>query len=175
VSLPATIRTTQPADRQPIQAIADQEALFTAEEAACVSELLEDYLGRPDHNGYFFLTAEVGGEVAGFACYGPTPLTHGTYDLYWVAVGPEFKRQGIGRSLMQQVEQEVRQQGGRMLVADTSGSPAYDRTREFYERLGFQRAATVPDFYREGDPLVLYVKSLQPDRQRTRATVDPSA
>ena len=48
-----------------------------------------------------------------------------------------------------------------MLGADPPGSPAYDRTREFYERLGFQRAATVPDFYREGDPLVLYVKSLQ--------------
>lgn len=164
MSNPATIRTTQEADRQPIQAIADQEALFNAEEAACVSELLGDYLGRPDHNGYFFLTAEVDGQVGGFACYGPTPLTDGTYDLYWVAVKPEFKQKGIGRSLMEQVEQEVRQQGGRMLVADTSGSPAYDRTREFYERLGFQRAATIPDFYREGDPLVLYFKSLKHGR-----------
>jgi hypothetical protein len=59
-----------------------------------------------------------------------------------------------------QVEQEVRGQGGRLLLADTSGTPAYDRTRAFYEGLGFHPAASIPDFYREGDPLVLYVKRL---------------
>ena len=50
------------------------------------------------------------------------------------------------------------------------------RLRAAWEsRLGFQRAAPIPDFYREGDPLVLYVKSLQPDPQRTGATLDQSA
>ena len=162
MSSPATVRSTLPGDRQPIQAIADQEALFTAEEAACVAELLGDYLGRPDHNGYFFLSAEVQGQVAGFACYGPTPLTEGTYDLYWLAVGPDYRRHGIGRSLIARVEQEIRQQGGRLLVADTSGSAAYGPTREFYERLGFRRAATIPDFYRPGEALLLYTKPLSP-------------
>lgn len=162
MSSPATVRSTLPGDRQPIQAIADQEALFTAEEAACVAELLGDYLGRPDHNGYFFLTAEVQGQVAGFACYGPTPLTEGTYDLYWLAVGPDYRRHGVGRSLIARVEQEARHQGGRLLVADTSGSAAYGPTRQFYERLGFQRAAIIPDFYRPGEALVLYTKPLSP-------------
>jgi ribosomal protein S18 acetylase RimI-like enzyme len=160
VSLPVSIRSTQAADRPSIQAIADREPLFNAAEAATVAELLGDYLGRPDHNGYFFLTAELDGQVAGFACYGPTPLTEGTFDLYWVAVRPEHKGQGIGRTLVQQVEQEIRQQGGRLLLADTSGTAAYDRTREFYERSGFRRAATIPDFYRPGDALILYVKRL---------------
>ena len=125
-----------------------------------VAELLHDYFSRPDHNGYFFLTAEADGSLAGFACYGPTPLTSGTYDLYWVAVATEYKGRGIGRHMMEQVEREVRQRGGRLLVVDTSGTAAYGRTREFYEQLGYQRAATIPDFYREGDALVLYIKPL---------------
>ena len=160
MSVSTSIRSTRAADREPIQALAHREPLFNAAEIATVAELLGDYLDRPDHNGYFFLTAELEGQVAGFACYGPTPLTEGTFDLYWVAVKPEHKGRGIGRALLQQVEQEIRQQGGRLLLADTSGTAAYDGTREFYQRLGFQPTATIPDFYRAGDPLVVYVKRL---------------
>lgn len=163
--MPFPTRVTVEADRDAILRIADREPLFSHEEAATVAELLQDYFSRPDHHGYFFLTAEAEGAVAGFACYGPTPLTRGTYDLYWVAVAAEFKGRGIGRALMEQVEQAVRQQGGRLLVVDTSGTAAYGRTREFYEQLGYRRAATIPDFYREGDPLVLYIKPLKSESQ----------
>lgn len=163
--MPVPTRATVEADRDAILRIADREPLFSREEAATVAELLHDYFTRPDHGGYFFLTAEAEGGVTGFACYGPTPLTRGTYDLYWVAVAGEFKGRGIGRALVEQVEREVRTLGGRLLVVDTSGTAAYGRTREFYEQLGYQRAATIPDFYREGDPLVLYIKPLRAESQ----------
>lgn len=166
------IRVTLDGDRDPILRIAEGEPLFSREEINTVAELLNDYFTRADHNGYFFLTAEAEGSVAGFACYGPTPLTSGTYDLYWVAVASAYQGMGIGRALIGQVEREICRHGGRLLVVDTSGTAAYGRTRDFYEQLGFQRAATIPDFYREGDPLVLYVKQLgeQPSRTPRAAT-----
>jgi ribosomal protein S18 acetylase RimI-like enzyme len=141
-------------DAGAILALARSEPLFSAEEAAVVAELLSDYLERPDHNGYFFLTAQQDQELVGFACFGPTPMTQGTYDLYWIAVSSARKGTGIGRALMTAVESRVSDMGGRMLVLDTSGRPDYAGTRAFYERLGFVRTATIPDFYAAGDDLV---------------------
>lgn len=153
-----TIRPILPEDATPIMQIAAAEPLFTAEEVDCVEELLRDYFGRPDHNGYFFLTAQFDGKVAGFACYGPKALTSGTYDLYWIAVGRDFARRGVGRALMAHVEAAVRQLSGRLILVDTSGKQAYTATRAFYESLGYSRVATIPEFYAPGDDLVIYLR-----------------
>jgi len=155
-----TIGPSRPEDATPILRMAAAEPLFTAEEAECVEELLRDYFGRPDHNGYFFLTAWLEGKAAGFACYGPTALTRGTYDLYWIAVDRSFSRRGVGRALIARVEASVRERSGRLLVVETSGTAAYADTRAFYEGLGYERAATVPEFYGPGDDLVIYIRRL---------------
>lgn len=155
-----SIRATTPQDAAEILRIAAGEPLFSREEAATVEELLRDYLDRPDHNGYFFLTAESDGTILGFACFGPTPLTHGTFDLYWICVRRDVQRKGAGKALMQHVEDEVRRSEGRLLVLDTSGRPDYEPTRAFYESIGYTRAATLPDYYAVGDDLVLYLKRL---------------
>jgi ribosomal protein S18 acetylase RimI-like enzyme len=155
------IHPTLPDEATAILRIAGAEPLFDAEEVECVEELLRDYFGRADHNGYFFLTAELEGEVAGFACYGPKALTEGTFDLYWIAVSRSTPRRGVGRALMASVEEAVRRTGGRLLVVETSGREAYAPTRAFYEGIGYLRAATIPEFYAPGDDLVIYIRNLQ--------------
>lgn len=154
------IRPTSPEDEGPILRIACSEPLFDGDDIACIQELLTDFLTRPDHNGYFFLSAEDEGRLVGFACYGPTPLTSGTFDLYWICVGREYVRRGIGRALVQRVEQEVCRARGRLIVVETSGQDSYAPTRTFYERLGYQRVAEVPDFYGPGDSLIIYSRHL---------------
>ena len=140
--------------------LAGAEPLFSREEAETVDELLETYLEQDDHGGYFFLSAVENDKLLGFACFGPTPLTQGTYDLYWIAVGAPAKGQGVGRALMAHVEDVVRQRGGRMIVLDTSGRREYAPTRAFYERLGYTHAATLTDFYAPGDDLVIFTRLL---------------
>jgi GNAT superfamily N-acetyltransferase len=49
---------------------------------------------------------------------------------------------GIGQQLMQAVEDAAREQGRRVLVLDTASSTA----ERLYERLGWQRVGTVPDY-----------------------------
>ena len=100
--------------------------------------------------------------MLGFACYGPRPLTRGTFDLYWIAVRCTAQGRGVGGALLQRVAQEVRAMGGRMIVAETSGRPDYAPTRRFYETHGYVREATITDFYAPGDDLVIYVQRLQP-------------
>jgi len=154
------IRPTQPEDTDSILRLAGAEPLFSREEAETVAELLEAHLDQEDHDGYFFLSAMDRDRLLGFACYGPTPLTQGTFDLYWIAVDSAAKGQGIGRALMARVEDEVRALGGRMIVLDTSGRPEYEPTRAFYHRLGYAHSATVQDFYAPGDDLVIFSRLL---------------
>ncbi len=40
--------------------------------------------------------------------YGPTPLTLGTFDLYWMAVDPKAQGHGIGKALVRWLEEHVR-------------------------------------------------------------------
>jgi ribosomal protein S18 acetylase RimI-like enzyme len=154
------IAETTAEDAGAILAIARSEPLFTRQEVKVVAELLRDYIKREDRNGYFFLSAWQNDELAGFACFGPTPMTHGTYDLYWIAVATAWKGHGIGRQLLAAVEERVRRLAGHLLVLDTSGRTDYAGTRAFYEQLGFIRTATVPDFYEAGDDLVIYTHRL---------------
>ncbi len=152
------IHPTLPQDADEITRLAAAERLFDAGEAACVVELLRDYLDKPDHNGYFFLSACNDERVVGFACYGPTSLTQGTFDLYWILVDRSAGRRGIGRALMARVEDEVRREKGRLLVVDTSGREDYAGTRAFYESLGYVKTAVIPEFYAPGDDLVVYTR-----------------
>jgi ribosomal protein S18 acetylase RimI-like enzyme len=159
-----SIRPTLAQDTAAILQMAASEPLFTPEEADTVRELLSDYLEKPDHNGYFFLTAEFEGQLAGFACYGPTSLTKGTFDLYWICVDRRFARRGVGKALIDRAEDEVQHAGGRMVVVETSGLPEYAPTRAFYEGIGYTRVATIPDYYAPGNDLVIYIRPFKPGR-----------
>ncbi len=109
---------------------------------------------------YLGLVAELDGKVVGLLAYGETPMTVGTYDLYWIAADPERRRQGIGAALVLAMEADLRRRGARLVRIETSGTPAYDATRAFYQRFEFGETARLRDFYRPGDDLVIYTRRL---------------
>jgi hypothetical protein len=49
---------------------------------------------------------------------------------------------------------------GRLIIAETSSLPRYQRTRDFYVRRGYTELAKIVDYYRPGDDLVVYGKYL---------------
>ncbi len=116
--------------------------------------------------GYRFVVAEVdagsgrGGEVAGYACFGETPMTKGTFDLYWIAVDPAHQGRGVGRALLSAAENVVRAAGGRMLLVETAGKPSYAATRAVYTACGYVEVARVPDFYEDGDDKIVLARRL---------------
>lgn len=101
-----------------------------------------------------------GGVLSGIACWGPVPLTRGTYDLYWIAVAPSEKNRSLGGRLLDRVAADVRKRDGRLLVAETSSRASYRPARAFYRGKGFSRAAVIPGYYAPGDDLVIFVKEL---------------
>ncbi|HEX2998110.1 MAG TPA: GNAT family N-acetyltransferase [Anaerolineales bacterium] len=139
--------------------IAARAGNFSQEEVECVAELWEEYLtDGPDTCGYNFIVDRDGDQVLGFACYGPRPMTEGVFDLYWVAVDPNVRCKGVGRALLTASEDAAREQGGRMLVAETSGTATYDSTRKFYYAMGYESESIIKDFYSIGDDLFIFIK-----------------
>jgi len=66
----------------------------------CVAEgVIDSYLKGPSDSGYHVLVMEIGSSVAGYVCHGPTPLTEGKWDMYWLAVAPEWQGRGLGSAM----------------------------------------------------------------------------
>jgi ribosomal protein S18 acetylase RimI-like enzyme len=132
--------------------------VFRPDEVAIALELLDDSLAGDD--AYRFLGAYTGDELVGYACWGPTPGTQGTADLYWIVVDPAQQGQGVGTDLLRAVEATLVADQARLLVVETSSRAEYAPTRAFYERRGYAPAARLPGYYAPGDDLVIYLKDL---------------
>jgi ribosomal protein S18 acetylase RimI-like enzyme len=131
-------------------------AAFSRDEIGVALELFDTTF-----EGYEFLgTFDAADTLVGYACYGPTPGTDGTFDLYWIAVHPAAQGAGEGSRLLGEVERRVLGRGGRLLIAETSSRPAYAPTRRFYDARGYGEAARVADFYAPADDRVIYAKRL---------------
>src|SRR5438067_14273 len=78
------MRRLQPSDRPALLQLVGQDGLFSKEEVSVALELIDAALAEPGGE-YRVLIAELDGKLAGYICYGPTPMTEGTWDLYWIA------------------------------------------------------------------------------------------
>lgn len=154
----SSLRPVGRAQRARLEQLTAATGLFRPGEVAVATELLDDSLAGDDD--YHLLGAYGADELVGYACWGPTPGTEGTYDLYWIVVDPARQGQGIGTELLTAVEQQVAREQGRLLVVETSSRADYAATRAFYERRGYARAGTIPGYYAPGDDLVIYLKDL---------------
>jgi GNAT superfamily N-acetyltransferase len=153
------IRPMTASDKQRVLDLLTSTGLFTPAEVAVAEEVIDAYLARPEGGDYevvVFQNGEAG--PAGYAAFGPTPLTRGTYDLYWIAVAPERQGSGVGRKLMAFVEDSLRRRGARLLLIETSSQLRYEPTRGFYLALGYREAARIAGFYTPGDDRVTYAK-----------------
>jgi ribosomal protein S18 acetylase RimI-like enzyme len=154
----SSLRPVGHAQRARLEQLTAATGLFRPAEVAIATELLDDSLAGDDD--YRLLGAYGADELVGYACWGPTPGTEGTYDLYWIVVDPARQGQGVGTELLTAVEQQLAREHGRLLVVETSSRADYAATRAFYERRGYARAATIPGYYAPGDDLVIYLKDL---------------
>jgi ribosomal protein S18 acetylase RimI-like enzyme len=146
------------AHRGQLERLTRATGLFRQEEIATALELLDESLAGDED--YRFLGAFDGDQLLGYACWGPTPGTEGTWDLYWIVVDRERQGLGIGTQLLAEVESRLTADGARLTIVETSSRPDYGPTRGFYEARGYRRTATIPAYYAPGDDLVIYTKDL---------------
>ena len=148
-------------DRPLIARILRDTPEFKPSEVVVAEELIDSYLDDPSASDYHVLVAEADSAVAGYICYGPTPLTEGTWDIYWVAVSRQKQDQGIGSALVKSAEEEITKDQGRLVIIETSSTPLYEKTRNFHLSQGYEIVAHIPDFYAPGDDKLIMRKRLR--------------
>src|SRR6185295_17352338 len=118
------IRSPSPPDREALAGIIERGGAFRPEEVSCAIELLDAALARADGNTYeaLVVAAEAGDDdgdreggerLLGYVCFGATPMTEATYDVYWIVVAAEARGRGLGRALIAATEQRLRERGAR--------------------------------------------------------------
>ena len=154
------IRRAVNGDRERIREILIATARFTRQEVGWAMELVDAALGQPERAEYSAYVLGDEGVIHGYVLFGPTPMTDGVYDLYWIAVDPKQQGHGFGQLLLKFVENEVRRRAGRMLLIETSSKRSYAPTIRFYQRAGYREISRIKDFYRIEDDKVVFSKTL---------------
>jgi ribosomal protein S18 acetylase RimI-like enzyme len=104
--------------------------------------------------------AEIDGEPVGFLSI----RHHSPHaaEIDCMAVLPAFHRRGVGRAMIEFIERHLREQGIRLLqvktVSRSRPDPFYEKTRRFYESVGFVPLEEFPNLW-PGNPCQQYVKT----------------
>src|SRR4030043_1714262 len=123
---------------------------FKPAEINIAEEVIDSYLRDSIQSGYHVFVAEVGLSIAAYICYGPTPLTEGTWAKTWLAVAPDKQSQGIGKILLTFAEGEIKKTKGRLSFIETSSKPEYEATRRFHQAQGYELACRIAALYHPG-------------------------
>jgi GNAT superfamily N-acetyltransferase len=139
--------------------ILDATAVFRDDEVSIALELFDDAAS----GDYEFVGGFENEDLVAYACFGATPGTDRTFDLYWIAVHPASQGRGSGSELLEEVERRLRGRGARLIVIETSSRAEYAPTRQFYMGRGYLEAARMRDFFGPSDDRVIYTKPLDPN------------
>ena len=146
-------------DKGMLTAIMGRISQFSPEELPVAEEVIDAALLHPGRD-YTGLVIDIEGKVSGFVIYGPTPLTHGTFDMYWLMVAPELQGNGAGKALVQAAEADMVRNGARLAVIETSSTPIYETARQFYVKRGYTLTCRLANFYAPGDDKIIFIKQL---------------
>jgi len=108
------------------------------------------------------LVARSGPHVAGFLSF----RHHFPWsaEIHVMGVLPERHRAGVGRGLVASLEERLRLHGVELLQVKTLGPsracPEYERTRAFYEAMGFRPLEEMPRLWGEANPCLLMIKPI---------------
>jgi len=158
------IRPTVPGDTPRILELTAGTGLFRPEDVDTLRDILDAYHAEgegEDEGNHTAATYELDGRVVGYVYYADSAaLADRTWYLWWIAVDKGLQGRGVGRELLQYAEADARRRGARLMLIETSGVPAYEPTRRFYLKNGYDREAVIRDYYRDGDDLVVFRKRL---------------
>lgn len=89
-----------------------------------------------------------------------------TGDIYVCGVRPQCHRMGVGKALYSQAEQFFLEKGCKYAMVETLSEKVhyepYEKTRLFYESVGFEPLITLTEMWDEDNPCLIMIKPLTP-------------
>jgi ribosomal protein S18 acetylase RimI-like enzyme len=154
------IRPLTKNDRDAVYKMLSQLSKVDPEEKRTAMAMIDAALQAPDEE-YSVLCAHLHqGDLLGFICFGPDPLSEDCYNLYWIMVDRKFGRRGIGSELMLSMEERLLRKNARRIYINISSAPQYEAVRLFYEKYGFLVDSILDDYYRSGVDKIMYRKEI---------------
>lgn len=149
------IRAIEIEDLPAIKAVIEANQLFPSD---MLDDMMSDYFSNKNSNEYWF-TYDNEKPIAVAYC-APEKMTEGTWNLYLIAVHPDYQRSGYGTSMLHYIEQKLAHLGERILLVETSSLESFKDTREFYQKCGYEKEAQIREFYQAGEDKIVFRKSL---------------
>lgn len=150
-----TIRSAERKDIAAMQSVAENAELFPPE---MLEDMMSGYLSQTNDDLWF--VALTGDRLVGFGFFEPERMTSGTWNLLAIGILDDCRGRGIGAEMMRHLEDRLRTAGERILIVETLGTPAFERTRSFYRTTGYVEEARIREFYEPGSDKVVYWKHL---------------
>ncbi|MEM7121755.1 MAG: GNAT family N-acetyltransferase [Pseudomonadota bacterium] len=132
---------------------------------------LPDWFGIPEATENYIKAAgrlpmlgwrDGNGDVAGFVSLDRT--SEATVDMHVIGVLASHHRQGVGSALVDAAADWARGQGASLLAVKTLGAsyddPFYERTRLFYQAMGFLPVEEFKTLWGPDNPCLLMIKPL---------------
>lgn len=143
-----------------VKEIVSSTNFFHDYEIKVAVELVEETILKGSEEGYRFIFADYNNKPIGYCSYGLIPCTKSSYDLYWIAVHNDFRGKGIGKLLINKLEEEVKKLRGSAIFIETSSKEIYTPTRAFYLTTGYKTEVIIKDFYDLNDNKYIFSKRL---------------
>jgi ribosomal protein S18 acetylase RimI-like enzyme len=154
------IRLTTPDDTNKLLDLAEATGLFEPNQIEELDQMLGQYFSDGiNTEGLWFTDDE--NELVGVVYVAPERMTEGTWNLYLIAVHPDYQRKGRGAALLNHVEQMLAERGERVLLVETSGLEDFEYVRTFYRKSGYEEEARIREFYKAGDDKIIFRKALR--------------
>jgi ribosomal protein S18 acetylase RimI-like enzyme len=97
-------------------------------------------------------------EVVGTGGIEKLPDTNKGYFLGWFAIHKNYRKQGLGKKLVQRVEDYAFSLRGRFITIDTGKD---NEANIFYQKLGYKKIAEIPEYFEDLVSKIIYYKKLQ--------------
>lgn len=156
MTINTNIRPVLPEDLPALKAIIDANGLFPSD---MLDDMLSDYFNNKNTSDFWFTYQD--NKPVAIAYCAPERMTEGTWNLYLIAVHPDYQGKGFGTSMLHYIEQLLAARGERILLVETSGLENFERTRSFYRQCGYEEEARIREFYQAGEDKIIFRKSLR--------------
>jgi GNAT superfamily N-acetyltransferase len=140
-----------------------------------IESSIRDYAAAAETMPMFAIRS--GDGVAGFlSLHRQTPATA---EIHVMAVDRRLHRRGVGRALVEAAAESARRDGCRLISVKTlspsRASDEYEKTRRFYEAMGFLPVEELKTLWGEANPCLLMVRPLAPPGCTTATAVEAEA
>ena len=153
-----TLRPATTADAPALNSLAVDSGLFSQEELPDFAAMVDSFFEAPAPTQHWHVAFQE--RLAGAAFYSAEPFQEDVWSLWFIATLSPQRSKGIGRALVQNAETTARAAGARLLLIETASTTQFERTRNFYVREGYEREATLRDYYAQDVDKVVFRKAL---------------